>query len=436
MIPYIPLLAIARQTVRRAIRSRLVFSLLFLAALIVVVMPLILRDDGTLEGRYRILLMYTLNGSHALLAMAALWSSCASVATDAESRRLHLVLVKPVNAATLWFGQWLGLTVSYGCLLLLVWAAVLGQLYWRMPGAASAETGTTGRRASVIAPAARVLTPEEDRAASHRDPQNHYLLLPGRERTFSFRLPRGPFDDRHAVLEYSFSTSRARDTMERPLISLALDIGERSQASRERFSGLFHAGLRHRIEQIPLDKLPDSRLYVTLGNTSADPPHTLLFHRHDGLRLRIPEGGHARNHLRAAVVLLARLSFYIAVGLTAGTLFSFPVAAFVGGFWFVFAALAGYIRSVISLGVLVAPHEGPLGEPTVLDRSLIAVFRLFDLILQPLRNPEVITLLGSNTVIPAADMAVSLALLCLPYVGLTAAIGILALQRREFGDVA
>ncbi len=434
-----PLLAIARQTVRRSIRSKLASSLLALAIGVVVFLPMILRDDGTAEGRYRVLLEYTLNVSFALVICAALWSACASVSTDALSRRLHLIVVKPVGSTTLWMGQWLGLTALHGFILAMVWVISLGQVYWRMPAGAPDERGTHPTRGIAIGETARVLVASPIPRSPHTQngtPALYHQLRPGRTETFRFRLPRNITPERKGLLEFRFRSSRIR-TPGQPLeVPLSLDIGGPTRETRQRIDGRFTEETPYRIESIDLRDAQDGWLYVAIRNQALDPPITLVIHQNEGLRLRVSQSGPLRNHIRGALILLARLAFFVALGLTAGTLFSFPVAAFTGGFWILFAALAGYIQSVLARGLLVVPHEGPPPEPTIPENMLLTLFWVFDLVLWPLRHPATVARLGANELITFREVVISVGALGLIYVGLPAVIGILALRRRELGNVS
>ncbi len=433
-----PLLAIAHLTIRQAIRSKLAATLLVLAGGAVVFLPMMLRGDGTLEGRYRVLLEYSLNVSFALLVGSALWSACAGISTDAVSRRLHLIAVKPVGAATLWFGHWLGLTALHGALLLFVWTVTLGQVSWRMPPASAEHGSASGNHAIAIGATSRVLYPEATVDATEvadEPAMRHSRIGPGQTRTFHFSLPRTVPEDRDAVLELRFASSRIRPPGQSLEVPLQIDIGGATIDDRDRLSGHFTEGSMYRFEPVNLRAADANRLYVAVRNMAIDPPVTLLFRERDGLRLRVPQSGPLRNHARAVLILAARLGFFVAVGLTAGALFSFPVAAFIGGFWILFAGLAGYIRSTLEQGMLVVPHEGVPLDPALPEQLILALFRLFDVVLWPLRHPQTIPRLSANQLISGWDTVISVATLMLLYVGLPALIGILALRRRELGNI-
>ena len=68
--------AISWLTVKAAFRFRLVSMLSVILLGGVIVLPLILKDDGTARGFTQILLTYTLSLLSALLGFASLWLAC------------------------------------------------------------------------------------------------------------------------------------------------------------------------------------------------------------------------------------------------------------------------------------------------------------------------------------------------------------------------
>ena len=74
--------AIALLTIRTAIRSRVVLSLLTVLLLVTVGLPLTVKGDGTLEGHIQIVIGYTLGMATFLLSISTLWSGCAAVSAE------------------------------------------------------------------------------------------------------------------------------------------------------------------------------------------------------------------------------------------------------------------------------------------------------------------------------------------------------------------
>ncbi len=72
---------------------------------------------------------------------------------------------------------------------------------------------------------------------------------------------------------------------------------------------------------------------------------TLFFEPGDGLVLRRPHGTFAANYLRALLLMFLRLALFAAIGVTLGTLFSMPVAAFLGLVLMLVLQLSGFIRA-------------------------------------------------------------------------------------------
>ena len=65
--------AIAKQTLKAAVRYRLVFVLAITLLIIVFGLPLIVKSDGTAKGLAQLVLTYTLGATTALLGLASLW---------------------------------------------------------------------------------------------------------------------------------------------------------------------------------------------------------------------------------------------------------------------------------------------------------------------------------------------------------------------------
>src|SRR6476469_7062275 len=103
------LLAISRLTIRAAFRFKLVLLLSLILVGMVVLLPLIIKDDGTARGFAKLLLTYTLSLITALLGFATLWLACGTVARDVEECQIQMVVVKPVARWQIWLGKWLGI---------------------------------------------------------------------------------------------------------------------------------------------------------------------------------------------------------------------------------------------------------------------------------------------------------------------------------------
>src|ERR1043165_4652475 len=101
--------AVMGLTWKAAFRFRLfvVVAVLLLGA--VVLLPILIKDDGTARGFTQILLTYTLSAITALLGISTLWLACGTLARDIEDCQMQVVAVKPISRWRIWLGKWLGI---------------------------------------------------------------------------------------------------------------------------------------------------------------------------------------------------------------------------------------------------------------------------------------------------------------------------------------
>ena len=125
------LLAIALLTVRAAFRYRLVLVMSALLIGGVVVLPIVIKDDGTARGFTQIVLTYTLALITFLLGLVTVWLGCGTLAKEVEEAQLQMVVVKPVSRWEIWLGKWLGLVGLNAALLLVAGGSVFVLLKWR-----------------------------------------------------------------------------------------------------------------------------------------------------------------------------------------------------------------------------------------------------------------------------------------------------------------
>ena len=123
--------AVAGLTLKAAFRFRLVLVLAVTLLGGVVILPLIIKDDGTARGFTQILLTYTLTMITALLGCATLWLGCGTLARDVEECQIQMLAVKPVARWQIWLGKWLGILCLNALLLALSSGAVFLLLQWR-----------------------------------------------------------------------------------------------------------------------------------------------------------------------------------------------------------------------------------------------------------------------------------------------------------------
>src|SRR5580765_492499 len=123
--------AVMGLTWKAAFRFRLfvVVAALLLGA--VVLLPVLIKDDGTARGFTQILLTYTLSAITALLGISTLWLACGTLARDIEDCQMQMVAVKPIARWRIWVGKWLGIMTLNAALLGLSGLGLYLLLQWR-----------------------------------------------------------------------------------------------------------------------------------------------------------------------------------------------------------------------------------------------------------------------------------------------------------------
>ena len=110
--------AIAKQTLKAAVRYRFVVAMAISLLIIVFGLPLMIKSDGTAKGMVQIVLTYSLGATTALLGISSLWMGCGTLAREIEDNVIQMVAVKPIARWEIWFGKWLGIMLLNAALLI------------------------------------------------------------------------------------------------------------------------------------------------------------------------------------------------------------------------------------------------------------------------------------------------------------------------------
>jgi hypothetical protein len=450
------ILALALLTLRSALNSRIVLILGILLTLILSLFPLHLQGDGTAPGRIRILLEYTLNALVVILSFSIAWTACCAVAREAADRQLQLVLTKPVTRLQIWLGKWIGLVALHAAFLfvggLVLYLILLGSL----PSSTSPTTDKNWEwahyeilhpQAESIGPALErrveearqsLLIPRRKGPPSQRELKYFALeirrslatLPPTAHFLWTFQLP--PEAGTPAAplrLRYRFSASR----WENNPIPLEWRIQRDSQTPA---IAIQQTAVAEQIWELPLPReVRDGTgpLHITGVNLATNPPTTLVFEPDQSVHLLVTHRDNGINYLRGLFVLLARLAFFAAVGLTAGCLFSTPTALFFTLFTLILLSLGTSIREVAETGVLVSSHHAEGVGAGVIETPVLVVHRVVNRLLAPVRSLNVIPRLGGQERISWAEVGHAWRIYVAIWGGTMLLAGLGALRRREFG---
>ena len=437
--------AIARLTLREALRSRIVISFGLLLAAVVFGLPALLKGDGTPAGLVRMTLGYTLGTAFGLLLLATLWTGCALISGDITTRTLELTRVKPVSTWRLWLGKWLGLLLLDLLFLAGIYAATGLAVCHQMRQAPAATSHLRTARQKIKPD----LPPLERQISEVFKQVGGDTLEAAAQRELRRRLRRElPFQpaalERGQQWSWHFSTGTPPDPRQPLWLRFQFDTDAYTRAivkAECRLTGT--PGGTHvafdlddfstRRFEVPLDAATfggDTRFTLSMRHTGDESTGPLMLQPRQGLDLLVPRVPLARNMLRAAVVQFSLLALVAALGLSLGALFSLPVAAF--------CATGIVLATLISLFVAGDPdafadfEEGEHGPVQQLVTTVAAgTTRTIMRLTAPAVEPAPLQQLVAAELIPLRELRRSLlvnALLLPAGCGLLAAA---ALRRRE-----
>jgi hypothetical protein len=391
------LTAIAALTWKAAFRFRLFWVLTVLLLGSVVVLPLLLKDDGTARGFTQILLTYTLGVITTLLGFTTLWLACGTLARDVEECQMQMIAVKPVARWEIWLGKWLGLLMLNTVLLALAGGSVFALLQWRAKRLPEAQQKLLRKEVFVARASLKPPVPDIENEV---------------EQVFQKRIKETPVpaNEQPLMRQQLREAVKARDQIVPPGYQRTWTIDGGLQAALLRDQPLFlrvkfyaaktnSAGSYYGIWQIGSPE--KKRVFYKEMNVAADSfaefevaPNlfeddgkllirfhnrdsaSLLFPLEDGLEVLYREGSFGLNFIRGLGIILSWLALLSALGLAAASFMSFPVAAFFSLSLLIVALSSGTLSGVVDQGGMGgADHETGAVQRSPMDLFVIPFFK-------------------------------------------------------------
>ena len=362
---------VAMLAVRAALRTKTVAALLVLLAVCVLILPGVVKGDGTPEGELHILLTYTLGFAFAIMCLSTLWAACALFAAEIGNMRMQLSAVKPVSAAEFWLGKWLALLALNAVVLLTVYAGVYAQVRWRMHSGdwEEIEHPVSRHVTHPLLPTPReeaVAVLEEMRTSGalpkgyserailkvleKKAPDKYSEVTPGGETAWRFRLAKPVKAGEPVTVRIRFETeynTRAQVTGICRLTSLEL-----SRTVEVPLDDFALREIEFLVDTQAFGDLPAGGLreFELAFRHTGDPNRAsgLMMRFRQDVVLLTPGGTFAANLLRSAVVHWSVLALLAAFGLTLSVCFSLPVAAFVATVLLVLTMVGNSVVDVVS----------------------------------------------------------------------------------------
>ena len=428
--------AIAGLAIRGAIRSRVVICLLLILVGVATALPLTVKGDGTHAGNIQITLNYTLGFATFILSLATLWSGCAAISQDIELKQIQLLVVKPAARFELWLGKWLGLAAMVALLLLVVGGTTYGLLRWRMgadfellrTSILAARENVSPVPVNVDEAAAREFQLRQSRGELPVDMPPGNVLQAIHESLLrqAFTVPPG------GTHRWTFHLGTPS-----PRITIRYRVAG-SQRELARLEGIWSIGTRrvagssapNAWTEVQMDT--DGVADIELQFANSDPKGvTVLFEPAGGVQLLRPAGSFELNFARTLLILWAHLAFLAAVGVTAGALFSMPVASFIALYALILLRAGDYVSDLAKTSVLVPWHDTAGQAPGWIDHALRLFFRALSGLIAPLQSHDPLGILSTGQLVSWTWVAHDLGLKVVVYGGILSLVGTYILNRRE-----
>lgn len=460
--------AIALLTLKAAFRFRLVVMLAVVLLGSVVVLPLIIKDDGvsrgftqmSARGFTQIVLTYTLSVITGLLGFATLWLACGTLARDVEEAQIQLVAVKPVARWQIWIGKWLGILSLNALLLGLSGGAVFGMMHWRVARLPTDQQAILKNEVMVARGSARETVPdlnpfvEQELAARVEAAKTRGVQVTDLEFMRKQILEQIKAVRQIVRPEYIRPWAIDLGSAAGQLVDQPLFVRTKFNAAQPTTSGtyttvweigdpatgrVYQTNITMATDtfyefQIPPNLINNAGvLHVRFYNPTES---ALLFPLEDGLEVLYREGAFALNFARGVAIIFCWLALLAAIGLAASSFLSFPVAAFVSLGMLVVAFSSGTISLVIEQGtVFEVNHDtGVADEPRALDHVALPVFKVLLKVIKLVRGFSPIDSLSTGRSISWGDLAQAFSQICLLLGGIISLIGITIFTRRELAS--
>ena|SRR5665213_601386 len=455
------ILAIAWLTWKAALRFKLFIVIAVLLVLAVIGLPLVIKSDGTAQGFTQIILTYTLSAITVLLGLSTLWLSCGTLARDIEECQIQVVATKPVARWQIWIGKWIGIISLNAALLAISGGCVYGTLQWRATKLSASEQKILHEQVLVARGSAK---PQNRDAEIDAETERRLQASLKSKPVDNVDLPEARRQIREQVKaqfqlvppdytrEWKINVGFAKNFLRDKPLQLRVKFNAANQSPSGTFVGLWQIGdsdSTNFVQLPPMHLAPDTESshavhefeippnlfdkdgVLTISFTNPNDT-TLLFPLEDGMEVLYPEGGFAMNFARGLGIIFCWMALLAALGLSAASFLSFPVATFFSLAMLVVVLSSGTLADAVENGTVGAgDEEKGIAGHSLADVVLIPMFKGILAVVNLTKNVSPIDLLSTGRAISWGQFGLAFGQIVLLLGGIIAVIGIVLFNRRE-----
>lgn len=447
------ILAISFLTLRAAFRFRVVLVMTLLLIGGVVILPLIIKDDGTARGFTQIILTYTLALTTTLLGFATLWLSCGILAREIEEAQMQMVVVKPIGRWQIWLGKWLGILMLNALMLAIAGTAIYATMQVRARKLTAKEQTILQEEIFVARKVAREQVPDYDDLATQvvrerlqQGPAPEGLSVNALQTIIREQLKARdqlvPPNQRRVWEIYVGDPADLRGkpmTIRTRFDPPVPDMNERFMiywefgdlATKNQFKTNFVMPAEAWVEfPIPANLVNEKgELHIRFDNLT---DKALLF-PDDGMQVMYRIGGFGGNYVRGLAIVFCWLALLAALGLTGASFLSFPVAAFCTIGVLILSMSTGTLRQIVEENGIIAvdPNTGRVEETTAVNQLAVPMAKGLLTTFNLARGFSPIDDLSSGRAITWGQLSQAFLQICVLLSGFLAVIGIAIFTRRE-----
>ncbi len=363
-------LAIARNTIAQGLRMKVPLILIAFLLIVIPVLPLLLKSDGTAKGQAQLILTYSLNTASFLLCLLAVFLSVSTLRSDFKGKQIYIVDTTRAGRWEVLVGKWLGVVLLIAVLLAAMGTAVYVMVKTVVRPADNLEARVLNQE--VFTARARIKPERLDTKTLARQylkrfkeegripadvtekmalmqlqvfaQRYHNTVLALFPRKWEFRgLPLPESGDEVITVRYKLSAaSKPPDGTVRCLWRF-----KSPESDKE-----FKVKTKQQSGSLNEFKVPSAAvgndgaldvIFFCYENTS------VVFDKEKGLEILYSAGSFEANFLKCLGFMLLKIGFLSAAGLAAGTFLTFPVASLATLFVFFMALVSGAAVGVVGL---------------------------------------------------------------------------------------